>query len=169
MKKLILIFILTLFSINESYACSCLKVKIKENYKSSDLVFIGKVKKEQLKTTKEKIKGSNETKNYTRLTYTFQISKVLKGDISIKEIEITTSGYEDSCGTVFDKNQEYLVYSYMIDHRSTMNLSLLSEKVEPYFTTDLCTRTNLKSKVKSRELRKLNRISKRHFRRLLKK
>jgi len=159
-KTLLLTLIFLLFSASDAYSCSCLKSKIKEGFKNSDLIFIGKVINEEWNTSTEKIANTNKTEEYKRVTYTFLINEFIKGTESIREVEITTSGFEGDCGMSFEVGAEYLIYSYEIDYRTTSNLYLISEKVKPYFTTDLCTRTNYINNVKQRELKKLKRLAK---------
>src|SRR5690606_15609448 len=97
-KTLLLTLILILFSASDVYSCSCLKLKIKEEFKNSDLIFIGKVINEEWKTSTEKIANTNKTEEYKRVTYTFLINEFIKGTESIREVEITTSGNEGDCG-----------------------------------------------------------------------
>ncbi|MEE9432149.1 MAG: hypothetical protein V3V16_13955 [Melioribacteraceae bacterium] len=160
-KSSILTFILILFSVGVVYPCSCLNTRIKEGFKRSDLIFTGKVVDEKWESTTEKISGTDKTEEYKRVTYTFHITEFIKGTESIKEVKITTSGMGESCGMTFNMGSEYLIYSYETEHRATPNLYLISEKVKPFYTTDLCTRTNELKNIKPKELKKLKRLAKR--------
>ena len=160
-KSSILMFVLILISIGEVYACSCLNTRIKEGFKRSDLIFTGKVVDEKWETTTEKISGTDKTEEYKRVTYTFQIIEFIKGKGFVNEVKITTSGMGESCGMTFNIGSEYLIYSYKAEHRATPNLYLISEKVKPFYTTDLCTRTNELKNIKTKELKKLKRLAKR--------
>lgn len=101
-------------------------------------VFKGRVSKINEVVTYDTITGTNQTIEYRRTTYTFEIKKNYKGLKDKKTIELITSHMTD-CGVDFDKDKTYIVYAYN-DHRK-LHYRVTDQKTEPYTTTHLCTRT----------------------------
>lgn len=160
MKKIIILFIILIAT--DGFACSCIKLSnnFKENiaseFKSSVVIFYGKV-------IQKKIYKAQETDDYISnsdiIFYTFEISKVYKGEITQKRIIIKSNNDGRSCGYPFEVNKKYLVYSnyYGVNQANVSKNDLF---------TSICHRTNLMKNVKSKELRLLKRHSKKRKKRL---
>lgn len=101
-------------------------------------VFKGRVSKATEIITYDTIKGTDQTIEYRRTVYTFDIKRNYKGLKDKKIIELVTSQMTD-CGVDFDKDKTYIVYAYN-DHRK-LHYRLTDQEVESYTTTHLCTRT----------------------------
>ncbi|WP_019636516.1 hypothetical protein [Paenibacillus fonticola] len=108
---LILVTGLVSFPVKKVFACSCVGGDAKEKLERSAVVFVGKVIK----------KGGTQNSQYGRLReYTFDVDRAWKG-INDKDSRITIYSYDggsESCGFQFDKNQTYLVYSYLAEDNS---------------------------------------------------
>jgi hypothetical protein len=90
---------------------------------------------------------------------------VIKGNEKSKFITVVASSGGADCGNYFDMNSDYLVYSYETDvQANTFNKNY---KVEPYLTTDLCTRTKELNRTKKSEINRLKRLNKRYKKQLL--
>lgn len=143
MKYIITILFFT-FSINTALCCSCSRVGILKNQKSSDFIFTGKVIKINEIVTKEKLTYSNGSEfifEYKRYEFVFKIKhihKTKKGFGYKDEIRIITTGNEADCGYDFELNKRYLIYSYKEQYK----LYDSDQKAKKEFmSTDLCTRT----------------------------
>jgi hypothetical protein len=101
-------------------------------------VFKGRVSKINEVVTYDTITGTNQTIEYRRTTYRFEIKKHYKGLKDKKTIELVTSQMTD-CGVSFNKDKTYIVYAYDDDRK--LHYRLTDQKIEPYTTTHLCTRT----------------------------
>jgi hypothetical protein len=164
MKKLILTLIILIFSANEVYSCSCLKSSIKSGFENSDLIFAGKV----VEINKGKVydsipmteKGKYFVREINRIEFVFKVKELIKGKEKTEFITIITSGGGSDCGNYFELNSEHLIYSYVTDLQ--INTFHEDNKVEPYFSTDLCTRTKELNQTKKSELNRLRRLSKRN-------
>lgn len=164
MKNIIFLLIL-LFTVNQIYSCSCIHSTIKNDFVNSDIIFTGKV----IKINKGKIidsipssteKGKFYINQTPRIEFVFKVIKFIKGKEKTEFITIVTTGGRTDCGNYFELNSEHLVYSYKTD----LNLNSFSNnKVEPYFSTSLCTRTKELKKVKKAEINKLERLTKRRI------
>lgn len=158
MKKLLIFFISV-----SSFACSCDEVKIRKSYKEADLVFTGKVINVNKTILKHKFvsKGKEQFFESEKHVYTFEIKTIFKGKIVLQNIEISTDPDEAACGFRFEKEKTYLVYSYLTDLE--VNSELVGDnKVRPFYTTHLCSRTTTISLVKEKEFRKLGRFKRRY-------
>ncbi len=140
MRALLLIGLLIITV--DNYACSCRRVGIIKNQKESDFVFLGRVTNVNEVVTEETITGTDRKVKYRRVEFTFQVTKTYKGkklkDFKDKITIVTTGGGAD-CGNNFDKDKKYIVYSYKEDGK--LDMGLYDQKVEPFMTTNLCTRT----------------------------
>jgi hypothetical protein len=101
-------------------------------------VFKGRVSKTTEIVTYDTITGTNQTIEYRRTVYTFDIKRNYKGLKDKRTIELVTSQMTD-CGVDFEKDKMYIVYAYK-DHRK-LHYRLTDQKTQPYTTTHLCTRT----------------------------
>lgn len=101
-------------------------------------VFKGQVNNIKEVVTFDTITGTNQTIEYRRYIYTFEIKRKYKGLKDIQTIELVTSQMTD-CGVGFDKDKTYLVYAYN-DHKK-LHYRLVDQEIETYTTTHLCTRT----------------------------
>lgn len=125
-------------SAGETFACTCdlavgnrsLEKQIKENYKKSAAVFLGKVT--------EVIKDPNAF--FVKVK--FESEKIYKGKFS-EEVVITTGQGSGDCGFYFEVGKSYLVYAYG-------NLGNLE--------TNICQRTSLVEETK--DLKILEKIRK---------
>ena len=163
MKNIIFLLIL-IFSVNQIYSCSCIHSTIKNGFVNSDIIFTGKV----IKINKGKIidsipssteKGKFYINQTPRIEFVFKVFKFIKGKEKTEFITIVTTGGGSDCGNYFELNSEHLVYSYKTDLK--LNSFNPNEKVEPYFSTSLCTRTKELKKVKKAEINILERLTKR--------
>lgn len=152
MKKVIIL--LLFFTTTKGIACSCIgdkssfKEKIEKEFNSSIAIFYGKViKKKTYKTNQDYLSSADI------IFYTFEVTKVYKGNITKKRIVIKSNRGSDACGYSFKINQKYLVYTnfYGIDQDNVAKDDLF---------TSICHRTNLLKKVRKKELRLLKRHSK---------
>ncbi len=144
MKRTILLTLMLLFSISKSFSCSCigtnepLSKKIEKAYSESDIVVTGKILNESTERTGLYVSSSDI------VTYTIELTEIIKGSIKSAIIEIKSYRGSDYCGYIFEIDQEYLIYSYKKDKGNF---------------TDLCTRTNKISKLNKKELKLLNEIN----------
>ena len=152
-KKLI---ILLLFTVNYSFACSCIeenisfKKKIEKAYTNADVIFTGKV------ITIQQKKGS------ALLEVSFEVETFFKSKNSKKIIKIATEEKGTMCGYRFYIGKTYIVYANEIEIDREKNHLAATKKVPPYYITSICDRTtNIKS-VKKCELRKLKRLTKKN-------
>ena len=141
--KYIVAFLLIAFSSNIAYACSCSRVGILKDQKTSDLVFTGKVVEIKEIVTQEKLTGSEKTVEYKRYEFVFEIKHVhkRKKDFEFTDrITVITTGGGADCGNYFHLNEKYLVYAYK--EQNKVGWGLEDQKAEKEFmSTHLCTRT----------------------------
>jgi hypothetical protein len=135
--RILVAITLFLFSA-DLFACSCGHVGIVKNKREVAYVFKGQMNKVEEVVTYDTITGTNQTIEYRRTFYTFEIKKTYKGLKGGKTITLITSQMTD-CGVSFDKDKTYLVYAYNDDKK--LHYRLTNQKIEPYTTTHLCTRT----------------------------
>ena len=166
MKNPIIITILILIlSANKVYSCSCEKSSIKYGFEHSDLIFTGKVVEINEGKVYDSISSSTEKGKYfvreiNRIEFVFKVKQLIKGNEKSDFITIVTSGGGADCGNYFDLNSEHLIYSYETDLQ--VNTFDENNKVEPYFSTDLCTRTKELNRTKKSEIKQLKRMNKRN-------
>ena len=164
MKKYF-IFLFVLFFSFKSFACSCDKIEnVIKSYKGFDLIFVGKVI--DVKEIKLKHKFFHNGKEHVyesdKDIYTFEVKTLYKGKQVSKRIKISTNPDEAGCGYYFEKGKSYLVYSYETDLE--VNSDIVGDnKVKPFYTTHLCTRTVTINRVKKKEFRKLARYKRRYY------
>jgi hypothetical protein len=120
------------------FACSCGHIGILKNKKNANHVFKGRVTNVTETITLDTITGSSQTIEYRRTKYTFEILKNYKGLKDKETVDLITSKMTD-CGVDFDKDKTYIVYTYS-DNRK-LHYRLTDQKIDPYITTHLCTRT----------------------------
>lgn len=139
-RTLLLIGLLTIAF--DNYSCSCSRVGILKNQKESDFIFLGRVINVNEVVSQETITGTDRKVEYRRFEFTFQVIKIYKGK-KIKDfkdkITIISTGDDTDCGSYFDKDKKYLVYSHKTD--SKLGMGIYDQKVNPFMTTNLCTRT----------------------------
>ncbi|WGH74142.1 hypothetical protein P8625_08405 [Tenacibaculum tangerinum] len=152
MKKITLLFIFLVSSLS-MYPCTCietkesLKEKVKKEYISSKAIFYGKVVDiKEHKNSEEFDSGSDI------ISYTFEVTRVLKGNISKEKVTVKSHRSSSACGFVFSLNKKYLVYSnhYGIDSKNVSKNDLF---------TSLCHRTTSFKKLKRKELRLLKKFA----------
>src|SRR5690606_557144 len=105
-------------------------------------------------------KGKYYVRKINRIEFVFKVTELIKGKEKSDFITIVTSGGEADCGNYFDLNSEHLIYSYETDLQ--VNTFDENNKVEPYFSTDLCTRTKNLNRTKKSEINQLKRLNKRN-------
>ena len=164
-KSIILTIFVLIFSANKIYSCSCLKSSIKYGFEHSDFIFTGKVVKINKGKVYDSIPSSTEKGKYyvreiNRIEFVFKVEELIKGKKKSDFITIVTSGGEADCGNYFDLNSEHLIYSYETDLQ--VNALYENNKVDPYFSTDLCTRTKNLNRTKKSEINRLKRLNKRN-------
>ena len=141
--KLLFVIFLISFSINSTFACSCVKAGIIKGQKQSDFVFTGKVIEVNKIVTKEKMTGTENIIDYKRFEFVFEIKHIHKKNKDLNytnRITIITSGGGADCGNYFELNKKYLVYAYK--HEYKVGWGLVDQKAEKEFmSTNLCTRT----------------------------
>lgn len=153
MKKTFLLILFFIFSINETFACSCIKMneslskKVEKAFTQADLIISGKVVEIKI-VNKARMKSSADP-----IIYRFEIIKTIKGKIEKEIIEITSETSGASCGYKFELGKSYLVYARKSTHFAKMT------KNESDFVTSLCDRNQKLSKVHKKELRKLEKLS----------
>ena len=162
---IITIFIL-IFSANKVYSCSCEKSSIKYGFEHSDLIFIGRVVKINKGKVYDSIPSSTEKGKYyvreiNRIGFVFKVKELIKGKEKSDFITIVTSGGGADCGNYFDLNSEHLIYSYVTDLQ--INTFDENNKVEPYLSTNLCTRTKELNRTKHLEINRLKKLNKRNI------
>ena len=168
MKKNFLILILFLFSSSSIFPCTCIESKeslgkkVEKAFLESDLIFIGKVIGKEIKTTEIYVPELDKKQNYIRAIFTFELIDRISGEFITDKVEIVTSNSEESCGIEFKIGKEYLVFSRKQDQRIAFSPYLNQEKVNPFYATSLCTRTDEMKNVKKCETRKLKRLVKRN-------
>jgi len=168
MRKIaLLIFALIWLLTNEVYACTCVEInesfgkKIEKAFSKSDLIFVGKVIDQQFKETEIYVPELDSKQKYSRAIYTFELINLFRGQPDKEEIEIVTTASSSSCGFEFQVGEVYLVYSNQYNQRIAFSPYLNQERVNPFYATDICTRTEKVNKVEKIEIRKLKRMAKR--------
>ena len=164
-RPIILTILLLIFSATKVYSCSCEKSSIKYGFEHSDLIFTGIVVEINEEKIYDSIPSTTEIGKYyvreiNRIEFIFKIKELIKGKEKSDFITIVTSGGGADCGNYFDLNSEHLIYSYKSDLQ--LNTFDKNFKVEPYFSTDLCTRTKKLNDTKNSEINKLKRLNQRN-------
>ena len=104
--------------------------------------------------------GKVYTEDYIRYKFTFSISELIKGDLKENEVTITTTGGGADCGNYFEFGSSHLVYAYLTDRKVNFNLS--KQKVAPFYTTSLFTRTKDLIMTQPTEIIRLKNLAKRY-------
>ncbi len=153
MKKTFLLILILVFSITESFACSCIETnesltkKVEKAFTESDLIISGQVIDIKIEN-KARIKSSADP-----IIYKFEITKTIKGKVEKEFIEIVSEDSGVSCGYKFELGKSYLVYARKSTHFTKMT------KNEFDFVTSLCDRNQKLNTVHKKELRKLKRLN----------
>jgi hypothetical protein len=141
MKYLFLIIIVFCFG-NCCHACLCEVISIEEQYKTSKSVFIARVN--QVKDTLLfDLKNPEIPMHYSIVDLSILVQ--YKGEIEQKTIKLFTRATGEACGFSFQNNHDYLIYTY--------SGIFYSEE------TSKCTPSKDLNIAKSKELRKLKRLS----------
>ncbi len=129
------------------FACSCSRAGILKQQRAAEFIFAGRVENISEIVTEERVESTGEKISYKRYEFTFKVTGIYKGRKKWKDfnrsIKIITTGGDADCGSVFYLNKKYLVYSYEADY--ILDLRLPTQKVSPFMTTNLCTRTKRSS------------------------
>ncbi len=153
MKKINFLFLLLLFPITNSFACSCivedesLSKKVEREFTQSDLIISGKV---------IDINTGNVENNKpfaSPIIYKFEILKKFKGNLEKEVVEIISESSSSMCGYNFEVGKSYLVYAI----NTTYYSSVTNKKFD--FVTSLCNRNQILKAVKKKEMRKLKKIN----------
>ncbi|MEX2350514.1 MAG: hypothetical protein WD554_06500 [Flavobacteriaceae bacterium] len=153
MKKLLFLFLLLLFPITNSFACSCIEVdesfskKVEGGFSKSDLIITGKV----VDINTEYVE--NNKPFGSPILYRFEIIKKLKGNLEKEVVEIISEVDSSMCGYKFEFGKSYLVYAI----NSTYYSSLTNKEFD--FVTSLCSRNQILKNVKKKELQKLKKLN----------
>ncbi|MEE9348469.1 MAG: hypothetical protein V3U80_00315 [Flavobacteriaceae bacterium] len=134
---------------------------IKKSFKKSNTVFVGELVKRELKQSKVLAPSINTEQNYIRIIYTFKVIKLFKGDN--EEFVQITIRYK---GKDFVKGEKYLVYANLSEYLLTSNFYLNGEKVTPFLTVNEKSRTKLKALTNRKEIKKLNKLARKHFKKV---
>jgi len=109
MKKIISILVL-LFSIG-SYACSCNEgISTQNLFKSSDLVFTGKIINIKPYQPKVYSNGDEIIEEYSNVIVEIETKDLFKGEFK-KVIKIVTGVGGGDCGYKFMEGQEYVIFA----------------------------------------------------------
>jgi hypothetical protein len=157
MKRGILILTVLLLNFNFLHADSGGEMELKKAIKKSTVIFSGKLIKKELVVTEIKAPKIGTAQKYIRTVYTFEVSKIFKGEMNYKTIQITTKYKEFD----FVKGEKYIVYSYYSKYLLTSNFYLNGEKVTPFLATNKKSRTKQLTKIERNELRKLKKLARR--------
>ena len=114
MKRLLIL--LLSFLTAEGFACMCNKVTAGKLFRQADYVLIGKAVKN---LNPEEATAKYLDYNGSGGWITFEVEKVLKGDITNKTVAIIQDG--NSCSVLFILGQRYLVFGYHRDKIYTVN------------------------------------------------
>lgn len=153
MKKTFSLILILIFSITETFACSCIETneslskKVEKAFTQSDLIISGKVV-EIIIVNKTRMKSSADP-----VIYKFEITKTIKGKVEREVIDIASEISGASCGYKFELGKSYLVYARKSTHFSSKT------KNEFDFVTSLCDRNQKLNKVDKKELRKLKKLN----------
>ncbi len=153
MKRTFLLILILVFSITETFACSCIETneslskKVEKAFTQADFIISGKVVEINI-LNKARMKSSADP-----IIYKFEITKVIKGKIEKEIIEIASQTSGASCGYKFELGQSYLVYARKSSQFAEMT------KNEFDFVTSLCTRNQKLNKVHKKELRNLIKLN----------
>lgn len=135
------IFFCLIFFSQDIFGCSCNRVSIFKGQRQSDLVFVGRVIKVNEVVTNEKPTWGGGEIQYRRFEFVFKVTSIYKGRKNpfMKDtVTVVTTGGGADCGSWFDEDRKYLVYTWKIDKK----LGQLGDQVAiPFMTTSLCTRT----------------------------
>jgi hypothetical protein len=150
MIKLVILFALTIFSMN-SYSCTCLPISVKESIKKSDAIFIGKVLKvDTIKVIPQNFisaKISTSDSGFYTVVHlvSLKVKKIFKGKSISDNIYIITGQGGGDCGYNFELNKYYIIYSkredyYLVDSEDKINSKYKTHR-QAYLTTNDCDRT----------------------------
>lgn len=157
MKGIILTALLTLSIVFKANACACEKLKLKDAYNKSELIFTGKLIDKEIKITEIKAPKIDLKQKYVITVYTFEIIEFIKGVKNVKTIKINTR-YNN---IDFVNGEKYLIYSYYSEYLLTSNFYINGEKVNPFLATDSCTNTKNLANVERKEIKKLKKFARR--------
>jgi hypothetical protein len=124
-----------------------LSKKVEKGFNQSDLIISGKVV-EIIIVNKAKLKSSADP-----IIYKFELTKVIKGKIKKKIVEIASETMEMSCGYNFELGKSYLVYA----RKSTHFSKITNNKFD--FVTSLCDRNQKVEKVNKKEFLELKKLN----------
>jgi len=155
---------LAFFGTLKSYACSCMGVTVKENFKYSDAVFSGRVISRTLTSDYTKlgviITGDTSENylrrnNYPTAVIKIKVDKMYKGKSTSKILTVLTPPNEAACGYFFKVGKKYIIYATIFDEMlSTGNLKRRTFD-NSTFWTHLCTRTNKWDSTEEKEILKV--------------
>lgn len=126
MKNAVLTLITTIFLASifliapqKAHACSCLEKTTEKGYEDSDFVFQGKA-------------GAIESVDILGYPYKkvhFVVDQVWKGNLTQKDVTVSTASDSAACGFNFEEGVEYVVFGQKDDNQD-VNVSLCSNTVK---------------------------------------
>ncbi len=148
---------LFIFTLLATFNFTSINTEIKEAYKKSDVVFIGKIIAKEIKQTPINVSKINAIQNYIRTVYTFEIIELFKGQQKSKTIKITTkyNAFNFKMGDV------YLTYAYLSKYLLSNNFYINNETVIPFLAVKKPSRIRPIEIVSKKELKKLRKYAKR--------
>jgi hypothetical protein len=144
-------------------ACSCVGTStVAGELKRADFVVVGKVKARTRVTASAILKGANQVAGlsasdttflFYQYRYTVEVEEVYKGIRQEKTVEIFTGGGGGDCGVRFAVGSRYVIYA-RLQRTFFVRTSGQQVEVNPFLTTDICTRTKEADKAEIADLRK---------------
>ena len=130
MKKLALVFVVLLASLQVTYACSCIPLgplTIKD-FNETSVIFIGKVKT---------IKNISDRDLDHNIEVVFEVSELFKGAQIKKEVTLQTASSSAACGIYFKKNENWIIYANHYNKILTTGACSRSRYVSSFKKEDL--------------------------------
>jgi|SRR5690606_3397847 len=145
----------------------CFDSNVKESFYQEDVIFVGKVIELNYdRIISDTVSISEKNKNIfadeTQFTvFKFKVLQSIKKSSKTDTIEIFSRLTCFDCGDrEFNLNDTYLVYASFRESTSSLPENNLTISRKPFLRSDICNRTNFIEKVKKRELKKLNKLTK---------
>ncbi|WP_378182004.1 hypothetical protein [Aquimarina sp. SS2-1] len=154
--KIILILLFLLFPLSSVKPCSCVsnelpfRKKIKEAFENAELIITGIVV-----DLKEILSYASSIYSGGPIIYTFEVTKIIKGESKVTRLDILSARSDASCGYRFRLGETYLVYAIKSEHFSKQT------GIESSFITSVCNRNKLLNDTEKREINILQRMSNR--------
>ena len=145
MKAFFLFILLLLLKMNV-FACTCIGTgTVKNSRKYANLVVLGTIKD----STVFSVPYAGTSIIVDKIKYLFEVEYLYKGKSKKKMIEIITGTGTSDCGYIFELNKRYIVYLYTEDRFYGKG-----QKVKPFLSTNICTRTREEDAEEIRQLKR---------------